>query len=657
MTSVSLNSALIISSSGLNAAQAGMDVVSRNVSNAQVPGYTSKQLPVESIVAGDANSGVRTLAVTRSVNQGLLRQLQGASSTNQQMTTQNTFLQSFQNNFGQPGNTTNIAAQLGNLQNAVSALTSSPNDPTAQTQAITSAQNVTQQFNLISQNISNVRQQADSAISTSVGNINTALNQIYALNNQIVSLQAQGQSTADLQDQRDTQINAIAQEIGISTSTTSNGAIYVATTNGTSLLDATFVPGSSPVSFTPTPVVLPTAAYYPPPSTTFGTLSGIKVGSIDITPQIQSGNIAGDLAVRDTILPTTQSQLDELGAKLITSFNSQDLQLFQAGTQTLPSNLQVLGGNGGAGTGLASGDTSMTLGSVAGLSAGMSLQLAGDSTAYQITGVNSGTNTITFAQVGSTTGAAQASAYQTNVTFGPAVPQIAVGSAGAAATGVGTNLTTNAITLGGAVGAQVGMRIQFLNQNATYTITGVSANASGQQTISVQADGGGVGLLAPIANSEGIRILPPVIGLSGLAGTITVNPTVINNPWRMRDGTRVQTPSTLTGNNALPTSIVAMFNAQQSFTNNTGLPTSSTLQNFATSAVAYQANQAATTQSNLDSASTIYNALNKQFQDSSGVNVDQQLANMIQIQSSYAASARTMTAIKTMMDQLLQAVQ
>jgi len=643
-TPTSLNAALLIATTGLQANQVGLDVVSRNVSNANVQGYTQKSAPLESIITGDANSGVRTLPLTRSVTLALLRQLQGASSVNQQMSTQSTFLDSFQNNFGQPGNTTNLAAQFGNLQNALSALTISPDDPTAQTQAITVAQNLTQQFNLVAQSVGQVRQQADAAIAGSVTNVNTALNQIFTLNNQIVELKARGESTADLEDQRDNQVNAIAKEMGITTNIQGNGALYVYTTNGATLLDSTFVANSSPVTFTPTPIVSPTASYYPPPSSVFSSLSAVKVAGVDITPQIQSGNIAGDLNVRDNILPTTQSQLDELAAKLTTMFNQNDLQLFQSGGSTLPSadSVQTAGG-------LASGATSVQVQSTTNLTVGMTMQFASQpNVTYQVTGV--GVGTVSFAQLGTATGTTAAIPQFDNITFGPAIPQLQTSpTVGAAVSGATT------VTLAGSVGAAQGMRIQFLGHTQTYTITSVLAGPP--QQVTIQPDGTGTGLQAPIANGEGIRILPPVIGLAGYANSITVNPNVINNPWRVRDGTRVQTPSTLTGNNTLPTNLVAMFNTLQNFTNNTGLATSSTLQNFATSAIAYQANITATTKANLDSSSTIYNALNKQFQDESMVNVDQQLANMIQIQSSYAASARTVTAIKQMMDQLLQAVQ
>jgi flagellar hook-associated protein 1 FlgK len=648
----SLSSALLIAASGLNANQAGLDVVSRNVANAQVTGYTAKTAPLETVVAGDVPSGVRTLAVTRTVNEALLRQVQTANSTNSQLATENTFLQAFQSNFGTPGNTTNIAAQLGNLQNAFSALTLNPDDPTTQTQAVTVAQNLTQQFNQISQNIDQVREQADSQIATSVNNINTALSQVYALNQQIVSLQAQGLSTADLQDQRDDQINAISKEINISTSVQGNGAVYIQTGNGVSLLDSTYNPATpTVVTFSQTPVVSPDSAYYPPPSTALSTtpLSGIKVNGVDVTSQITSGNIAGDLNIRDNIMPQTQSQLDELAGQLITQFNNNDLQLFVNGTSTLPSNDQAQSSSLGPPS-----TVTVQSGGTSGLSAGMSISFASQpGVQYQITAVNSVTNTITYVKAGTVNAATTAPATSDNVTFGPAIPQLSVASTGAAATGSTT------VTLAGAVGAQIGMRIKFANDANIYTISAVTTNGSGQQVVTIQPDGGSTtsGLQVAVSNGETISIQPPVTGLIGLAQNITVNPVVVDNPWRMRDGTRVQQPSTLTGNNTLPTNIVNMFNAQQTFTRNTGLPTTATLQNFGTAAVAFQANATATSQSTLDSAQTIYNALNQQYQNQSGVNVDQQLANMIQIQSSYEASARTITAIQTMMNQLLQAVQ
>jgi flagellar hook-associated protein 1 FlgK len=99
-----------------------------------------------------------------------------------------------------------------------------------------------------------------------------------------------------------------------------------------------------------------------------------------------------------------------------------------------------------------------------------------------------------------------------------------------------------------------------------------------------------------------------------------------------------------------------MLGTIQSFSRNTGLTTSATLENFAAGAVAFEANRRATTQASLSSQSIIYQNFKQRTQNESGVNVDQELAFMLQVQNSYSASARTITAIKDMMDVLMQAV-
>ncbi len=197
MTS-SLNGALLIATSGLRAAQAGIDVVSRNVANSGVDGYTRKQAPLSSMVVGDRGAGVRTLEIIRNVNNSLLSQFQAATSSNQRYSIEDDFLGRFEAAFGAPGDDASIAAKLGNLHNAFTALTVSPDNPTAQAQALAKAQEVVQNFNQISANIRSLREEADNKIADSVTKVNAACVQIDDLNRQIETLQAQGKSTADL---------------------------------------------------------------------------------------------------------------------------------------------------------------------------------------------------------------------------------------------------------------------------------------------------------------------------------------------------------------------------------------------------------------------------------------------------------------------------
>jgi flagellar hook-associated protein 1 FlgK len=50
----------------------------------------------------------------------------------------------------------------------------------------------------------------------------------------------------------------------------------------------------------------------------------------------------------------------------------------------------------------------------------------------------------------------------------------------------------------------------------------------------------------------------------------------------------------------------------------------------------------------------VVNALKQRFHDASGVNVDQEMANLIALQTAYGANARVMTVVRDMLDVLMR---
>ena len=48
------------------------------------------------------------------------------------------------------------------------------------------------------------------------------------------------------------------------------------------------------------------------------------------------------------------------------------------------------------------------------------------------------------------------------------------------------------------------------------------------------------------------------------------------------------------------------------------------------------------------------NALQQRLNDASGVNIDQEMANLITLQTAYGANARVLTAVRDMLDTLLK---
>ena len=98
-----------------------------------------------------------------------------------------------------------------------------------------------------SSGIQNLRANADQDIASSVQGVNTDLQQIASLNAEIKQEAASGQSTADLEDQRNTALQDIASKMNVSYYTTSSGDLQVYTSSGQALVDAS---GAHTISYT-----------------------------------------------------------------------------------------------------------------------------------------------------------------------------------------------------------------------------------------------------------------------------------------------------------------------------------------------------------------------------------------------------------------------
>ena len=67
-----------------------------------------------------------------------------------------------------------------------------------------------------------------------------------------------------------------------------------------------------------------------------------------------------------------------------------------------------------------------------------------------------------------------------------------------------------------------------------------------------------------------------------------------------------------------------------------------------------QQGQAAQAADNLKQGQdVVFNSLQQRFNDGAGVNIDQEMANLLNLQNSYAANARVLSAVKDMIDTLL----
>lgn len=310
-----------IAYSSLATTQLQMALTSSNVANADTEGYTRKVATQSAVYTGTVGSGVTVTAISSTVDKYLLQDLVGATSTLGAATATDSYADKLQNLLGSTTGSdsggTSLANSIADLETALSELSGTPESETLQASAVAALDSLASQLRETSNGIQGLRADADGAIEDAVSMVNTALNSIDALNGQIAAAQARGDPTADLEDQRNTALQTLSEQMGVKYYVTSDNQMRIFTTSGTTLLDSSVH-----------------ALGYASATTVTGAtvFDGILVDGKDITAEIGSGTIGALIEQRDTVLPAAQAELDELATALIATLNS----VHNAGT-SLPS--------------------------------------------------------------------------------------------------------------------------------------------------------------------------------------------------------------------------------------------------------------------------------------------------------------------------------
>lgn len=303
---MSLNLALTSAISGLQSAQAGLDIISNNIANVQTEGYTRKQFQPQSIVLAGMGAGVAIGDIVNKVDQNLLRDLRGQKSALGLLSTQNSYYRRVQDTFGTTQSNSSISNQVNRMQQDFTTLTAAPETVSQQLAAVQAGVSVARNLADMSRTVQTLRMNADIEIEQAVQTINVQLNTIAFLNDQIAFNAATSRQTEDLEDKRDMALNKLSENIDIRYFKNANGSLTVFTSDGTTLVDSSAV-NISHVALTQ---VGPATSY------AGGDFNGIFAGVRDITSSIRAGKIKALVEMRDNTLPDMQAQLDQLARSL-----------------------------------------------------------------------------------------------------------------------------------------------------------------------------------------------------------------------------------------------------------------------------------------------------------------------------------------------------
>ncbi|MGP9814336.1 flagellar hook-associated protein FlgK [Rhodopseudomonas sp. NSM] len=315
---MSLDIARSIAVSSLTASQFQISVASSNISNADTTGYSVKTANQVATTSGGAGTGVAITGITSSVDKLLMKSVIAATSELGAAEIDDTYLDRLQALYGSTSGAndtgTSLANTLASLESAVTSLAGTPSSASLQANVVSALDDLASQLRETSSGIQSLRADADAEIASDVDEVNTALQTIDDLNDQIKQAAASGQSTADLEDQRNVALQTVAEKMNISYFVSSSGDMQVYTSGGQALVDSS----AHLLGFTAASSVKASSTY----DGTSSGLSGITLNGVDVTSQISSGEIGALLDLRDTELPAAQAQLDQLATTLADSLNA-----------------------------------------------------------------------------------------------------------------------------------------------------------------------------------------------------------------------------------------------------------------------------------------------------------------------------------------------
>lgn len=226
----------------MDAQQAGIEVTGQNLSNVNNPNYSRQVLEISTSPSvatniGNEGTGVQVTGVQQIVSQVVNTQIQAENSASSYWQTQQQALESAQTDLGQQVTSSStsssdssqgIASALSNFFNDLQTLSTEPNSLSERQVVIGDASTLASQFNQVSQQLGSLTSQLNGQLQTDVTNGNQLLSEIAGLNNQIVTDQINtGTSPNDLLDQREEDIENLANLTNISVTPQTNGAVNI----------------------------------------------------------------------------------------------------------------------------------------------------------------------------------------------------------------------------------------------------------------------------------------------------------------------------------------------------------------------------------------------------------------------------------------------
>ncbi|SEO15104.1 flagellar hook-associated protein 1 FlgK [Duganella sp. CF517] len=308
-------SLLSIGKSGLLAAQVGLATTGNNITNAGVPGYSRQvaiqvDTPTQDKGFGFVGTGTEVAAVRRYYDNFLATQLRNAESNQASLDVYSKQISQIDNLLADP--TAGLSPAMQDFFNGVQDATSNPASAASRQAMLSSAESLAARFQGMSARLSEIASGVNGQIVSNVGEINSFARQIAELNNTIAGLSTDGKAPNDLLDHRDALLTELNKLVKTTVIAGDNNSLTVQMGTGQPLVvgNKAFTLGTST---SPTDVSRVTVGYL------------ADTGGFSPLPDrvLTGGQLGGLLEFRNGAMDRAQNSLGQVAAAIAVTFNAQ----------------------------------------------------------------------------------------------------------------------------------------------------------------------------------------------------------------------------------------------------------------------------------------------------------------------------------------------
>ena len=633
----------------LNAAQLSLLTAQHNIANVNNPGFRRQQV-VQSTnfalpsSAGYVGQGAQVETIRRLYNNFLNEQVLGASSQSEFYNAYYGAIKQIDSILADPN--AGLSPAIQDFFRGVNAVANDPASVPGRQALLSGAEALVSRFQSISSRLETIRNGVDTQLESIVANINSYGAQIADMNQKIVTAQSLvGQPPNDLLDQRDQLIAKLNEQVRVSTVKQDDGSYNIFIGSGQSLVVGvstfTLAVQDDPADLEQKNIVYSQGGNF------------IKIPQASLE---NGGVLGGLLSFRRNTLEGAQNALGRVSIALAQTVNNQN-QLGQDLNGALGGNLFSLAStsptiypnSGNSGTALFT--ATLSSGAAGALTtSNYNLVYSSASSNYTLTRVADGTQTVISSLPSTVDGVTIALSSGTPATgdkwlllptrFGARDISVATSDPNKIAAAAPIRTARNTTNTGNA----------SINLGSVNTASQPPLNANLQNSVTIT-----------FTSASTFNVNDTTLGSSLATGVAyTAGGAITYNGWTVAISGVPATSDTFTiatntggiGDNRNALALAALQTSNKLANNTSGTPTT-TYQGAYAQLASIVGNKTRENQVNSASQQTLLNDTRKTEQQLSGVNLDEEAANLLRFQQAYQAAAKMVQVGATLFDTIL----